>query len=238
MRRLPLLAAIAAIVGLFASSAVARKAASPAFAPASVRVHLASALAAPPFQVEKVGEPIVRRVGPAWKVSLRFSATAPAHASVVVVRDASRVQSFAFESGTGIVTIGPFTLTEPGQYAFTLRVTSLEGVARTLRWVVCVACGELRPPDPPLKKLGAPTVTKGANGWTVRVRFETLHSGTATIRLLQHGKTLTTFAFKPRAGVVIVGPFVIPTAGTYLLTLRLTDTSGQTRSLAWTIVAK
>src|SRR5207249_8593928 len=110
MRRLSLLAAIAAIVGLFASTAVAHKAASPAFAPVAAHVQLASALAAPPFRVEKVGAPIVRHVGLTWKVSLRFSATAPAHASVVVARDASRVQSFAFESGTGIVTIGPFTL--------------------------------------------------------------------------------------------------------------------------------
>jgi hypothetical protein len=238
MRRLSLIAVVAAVAGLFASSAAVRKAASPTLAQAASRVQLTTTVSAPPFAVEKVGAAIVRRVGSAWRVSLRYSATAPAHASIVVTRDSSQVQSLKFESGPGIVTIGPFVLTEPGQYLFALRATSLEHVARTLRWSLCLQCGELRPPEPPLKKLGAPSVTKGANGWTVRVRFETLHAGAATIRLLQHGTTLTTFSFRPKAGIVIVGPFVIPTAGEYLLVLRLTDSTGQTRTLSWPIVAK
>jgi hypothetical protein len=238
MRRLSLLAVIAAVIGLFVSSTAVRKAASPTLARAAARVQLASALTTPTFRIEKVGDPLVGRVGSAWRVSLRFSATAPGHASIALTRSRNPVQAFRFESGTGIVTVGPFVLTEPGQYVFTLRVTSLEGVARTLGWSLCLACGQLRPPEPPLKKLGEPSVTKVASGWAVRVRFQTLRAGTATIRLLQHGATLTTYSFKPKAGVVIVGPFVLPTPGTYLLVLKLTDAAGQTRGLSWAIVAK
>jgi len=238
MRRLFLLALIAAVVGVFASSAAVRRAAAPTFAQAAEPAPLTSTVTAPPFQVEKVGEALVRHVGSTWRVSLRFSATAPGHASMALTRGPNPVQTVRFESGTGIVTVGPFVLTEPGQYLFSLRVTSLSHATGTLLWSLCLSCGALKPPAAPLRKLGEPSVTKGTSGWTVRVRFETLRAGTATIRLVKDGETLTTFTFKPKAGVVIVGPFVIPTAGTYQLVLRLTDSTGKTRGLTWPIVAK
>ena len=56
--------------------------------------------------------------------------------------------------------------------------------------------------------------------------------------VLAKGKALTTYMFTPKAGRVDVGPFVIPQAGHYQLTLRLTDAAGKTRGLSWPIVAE
>src|SRR5262249_13191226 len=145
MRRLPLLAAIAVVVGLLASFAAVRKEASPVLARAAAPVQLASTVTPPPFRAQKVGEPLVRRVGSSWRGSVRFTATAPGHASIALTRGTTSVQTLSFESGTGIVTVGPFVLTEPGEYVFTLRVTSLEHLVRTLKWSLCLSCGELRP---------------------------------------------------------------------------------------------
>jgi hypothetical protein len=221
MRRLLLLVSVAATVALSATSAT-----------------LAARTAAPPFTVQKVGAPTVARAGGAWNVSVRFSASAPGSATIVVTRGADHVQTFAFAAGTGIVTVGPFVITNPGQYRFALRVTNGQHETRALTWDICLDCGTFRPPDTDLKKIGAARVVKQANGWSVTVDFETLHGGKATIRVVQDGKTLTTFNFRPRAGRIEVGPFVVPAPGRYELILQLTDASGRTRSLTWAIVAK
>src|SRR5207247_541337 len=72
------------------------------------RAAVVSARTRPPFSVHKIGQPVVKRTGTAWKVSLRFTASAPASAFLVVKRGDERVQTFRFASGTGIITVGPF----------------------------------------------------------------------------------------------------------------------------------
>jgi hypothetical protein len=116
-------------------------------------------------------------------------------------------------------------------------LTSPEHVIRVLEWSACVDCASARAPEAPLRKLGEPRVVRGPAGWNVTVRFGTRRAGTATIRLLQNEETLTTYTFRPRAGLIDVGPFVISAPGRYELTLRLTDKSGRTRRLSWEIVA-
>ena len=101
-----------------------------------------------------------------------------------------------------------------------------------------MGCGDLRPPDVPLRSLGPPTVVKGPSGWKVDVSFETRVAGTAEIRLVRKGKTLTAYTFHPKAGRVDVGPFVIPTAGHYKLVLELTYAGDRMRKLSWDIAAE
>jgi hypothetical protein len=237
MRRLPLLAAVAVVLGVFASSAAVRTAAKPQLASAATPEHLSVKLPATEFSVRKVGDPIVKKVSGGWKVVLRFTATSPADAVVHVARDGRQVQTFKFTSGTGVVTIGPFLFATAGKYRFVLHATNADGLTRALTWNACIACGQLRPPADPLRSLGPAHVVRTDAGWKAMVSFETASPGTATIRLLGKGRTLTTYTFRPKAGRVDVGPFVIPEAGRYKLVLRLTDPGGKTRGLTWPIVA-
>jgi len=196
----------------------------------------AASAARPPFSVRKIGRPVVKHVGTTWKVSLRFTATTPAAAFLVVKRDDERVQTFRFASGTGIVTVGPFVFGAAGEYHFKLTLTNDSKAERTLTWSACLDCGALRPPDAPLRRLGPPMVVKTASGWKVTVSFETRVAGAAEIRLVQKGKTLTRYTFHPKAGRVDVGPFVIP-AGHYELILELSYAGNRTRTLSWDIAA-
>jgi hypothetical protein len=238
MKRVALLAVVASTSGLFASAATGDHGGHPALAPAVTQAHVTSDVAAPPFDIRKIGAPIVKRVGPAWNVTLRFAGTAPGSASLAVTRGSERVQTFRFDAGTGVVTVGPFVLAQSGQYRFTLSVTSLQHVTRVLAWEVCLDCKAPQQTEMPLKKLGEAHVVKRADGWAITVSFETLTDGNATIRLVQSGETLTTFRFEPKRGRIDVGPFVVPNPGRYELILQLTDSTGSTRGLTWSIVAK
>jgi hypothetical protein len=234
MRRLSLLAAVAAVLGVLVSSATGGTGDKP---------HLAAAakpetVATPAFVLRKVGEPRVTKVSRGWKISVRFTATAAARAVVRVTRDARPVQTFRFAVRTGIVTVGPLRVESPGAYRFVLDATSASGLTRSLAWTACLACGALRPPVPPLRSLGPAHVTRSAKGWKATVSFETETGGTATIRLLGRGGTLTTYTFRPRAGRVDVGPFTVSKPGRYALILRLIDPRGRTRTLTWTVRAR
>src|SRR5439155_24600392 len=124
MKRVVLLAAVAATSGLFASAATGDHGGQPTLAPAVTQAQFTSGVTAPPFDIRKIGAPIVKRVGTAWNVTLRFAGTAPGSASLAVTRGSERVQTFKFDAGTGVVTVGPFVLAQSGQYRFTLSVTS------------------------------------------------------------------------------------------------------------------
>jgi hypothetical protein len=216
MRRVFLLAVIAIAAGTLASSATT-KSSQP-----------------PELIVQKLGGAVVKQVGASWTVTLRYSATVAASATLRLVRDGKFVQSFQFHSGSGTVTVGPVVLTTVGQYRLTVTLRDGAGQTRTLQWTACAGCGERQPPPPPLvRDLGPPRVIKRSDGWRVSVRFQTSRAGQAVMRLVGGGRMMNSLSFRAIAGRVDVGPFVIREPGRYTLSLRLTDAAGRSAGLSW-----
>jgi hypothetical protein len=81
-----------------------------------------------------------------------------------------------------------------------------------------------------LKSLGAPTVTKSAQGYRVTLRFSTSSGGMVTAQGLRAGRVTTSFKFEAPTGSRTVGPFPVALPGYYTFKVALL---GTTRVLVW-----
>ncbi len=87
------------------------------------------------------------------------------------------------------------------------------------------------------ERIGAPIVLRTSTGWQATFHFFTHRAASALMTESLNGATLSTFRFAPHAGDVLVGPFVLTAAGSYLFRLTLTDTTGNVTTLDWSFCA-
>jgi uncharacterized repeat protein (TIGR02543 family) len=81
-----------------------------------------------------------------------------------------------------------------------------------------------------LTSVGQPIVRKTSTGFNVTLRFATTRGGTAHVRALRAGRTVTSVSAKVAAGRVRVGPFPVPLAGFYTFETRLAGGLVKTRA--------
>src|SRR6185312_13659422 len=72
-----------------------------------------------------------------------------------------------------------------------------------------------------LRSLGRPIALKTSSGYRVTLRFLTTKGGTARVRGIRAGRTVTSVAAKVAAGRVRIGPFPVPRGGLYVFETRL-----------------
>ena len=87
------------------------------------------------------------------------------------------------------------------------------------------------------EKIGGPIVIRAGAGWNASFHFFTQRAASAVMAESLNGAGLSTFRFTPRAGDVLVGPFVLTAQGTYLFRLTLTDAVGNVTVLDWSFCA-
>ncbi|HEY7604887.1 MAG TPA: hypothetical protein VH760_11555 [Gaiellaceae bacterium] len=81
-----------------------------------------------------------------------------------------------------------------------------------------------------LRSLGPPIVRKTSAGYRVTLRFVTTAAGTARVRALRAGRTITSVAARVAQGQVRIGPFPVIRSGFYTFETRLAGGVLKTRA--------
>jgi uncharacterized repeat protein (TIGR02543 family) len=72
-----------------------------------------------------------------------------------------------------------------------------------------------------LTSLGSPRIKRSGTKFLVTLRFKTPLTGTARVRALRAGRSVTTLSRRVAAGAATVGPFTVATSGLYTFELEL-----------------
>lgn len=111
-------------------------------------------------------------------------------------------------------------------------------VMSTSRAVTAQFSGSGTPPAPTgsfATKIGDPIVFTSASSKQATFHFFTSRAASAVMVESLNGSATSTFRFSPHAGDVLVGPFLLTSAGTYTFDLTLTDAAGNVTRLAWAV---